>query len=277
MQRAQNFLEAEAGLHAHVQNVEMRANTIKAECEERIRCVRSLCVRCTEQLHLLWSLATGHTAAYMYISLPLRLPNPCQSVDSRKALEEQKRCRTSQKPTLRAGRLSGRLWHSKSACGRRTSQLYGRQAHPVASMIITSLADPKSLYSSKTLLHLHEALLSWVSHTKGVSMDHLCRHHEQPDVSGTMSRKPCSDLCMPKSSAVNSTPRALASQLWVALQAEQEARSKVEGQSLSIGQLTATLHAQAAQVLVLRVSGSAALRCRCMRLPPSFAFASTQV
>ena len=31
-------------------------------------------------------------------------------------------------------------------------------------------------------------------------------------------------------------------------QAEQEARSKVEGQSLSMGQLTATLHAQAAQV-----------------------------
>ena len=39
VQQAQTFLEAEAGLQAHVQNVEMRANAIKAECEERVRSV----------------------------------------------------------------------------------------------------------------------------------------------------------------------------------------------------------------------------------------------
>ena len=39
VQQAQTFLDAEAGLQAHVQNVEMRANAIKAECEERVRSV----------------------------------------------------------------------------------------------------------------------------------------------------------------------------------------------------------------------------------------------
>ena len=37
VQQAQAFLEAEAGMKLHVQNVEMRAEAIKAQCEERVR------------------------------------------------------------------------------------------------------------------------------------------------------------------------------------------------------------------------------------------------